>query len=199
MREPHRLSPDTFRSSSAGNAEAGKTLVRAGKAALWLAAAAPLLAFVNIEQVGMAAAIARLVAGAAAAVVLAVAGRLAVSYGRRLQVPSGEALIANRDRPLVLFLRSFSIDSNLAPGTEAEQATLDTAEEQLRNRLAVLGEKVAIGRPHEPLPPIGVPRIYRDDDTWRATVLDLMRRSRLTVLAYGASPGLYWEIENVGD
>lgn len=195
MREPHTLSQGPFTPSSAGNAETGKMLVWAGKAALWMAAAAPLLAFVNIQQVGVVEAIVRLLAGAVAGVLFGVIGKLTVSYGRRLQVPSGEGLVADRDRPLVLFLRSFSMDSNLAPGTEAEQATRDTAEEQLQDRLAAVGKMVAIGRPREHLPPIGVPRIYRDDDTWRATVLDLMRRSRLTVLAYGSSPGLDWEID----
>jgi hypothetical protein len=76
------------------------------------------------------------------------------------------------------------------------QATLRTAEEALAERLATIGEMVAVGRPGEPLPPIGVPRIYRDEETWRAAVLELMRRSRLTLLVFGASPGLRWEVSS---
>lgn len=138
----------------------------------------------------------RVVLGLAASVVLGALGVLMVSYGRRLQVPAGEPIVGDRLRPTVLYLRSFSMDRTGMPGLEATQATLPTAEEALAESVAAVGEMVAIGRPGEPLPPIGVPRIYREDATWRAAVLDLMRRSRLTILAYGESPGLRWEISS---
>ena len=167
----------------------------AGRCFLWIAAIAPIVALVD-SHISAAAIAGRLVLGLAAPVVFGAVGVSMVSYGRRLQVPLGEGLIADKDRPTVLYLRSFSIDSNGMPGLEAAQATLPTAEEALAGRLSALGEMVAVGRPGEPLPPIGVPRIYRDDETWRAAVLDLMRRSRLTFLVYGASPGLRWEVSS---
>jgi hypothetical protein len=176
------------------NHDLGRTLVRAGYVALVMAGVAPLVALVNGQQLEVAGIALRVAAGAAAAILFGVMGALLVSYGRRLQVPPGAPLVADASRPSVLYLRSFSADRNTMPGTEAAHALMATAEETLRDRLASVGEMVAIGRPGEPLPPIGVPRIYRDDDQWQATVLDLMRVSRLTVLAYGSSSGLVWEI-----
>lgn len=177
------------------NAEAGRMLVLAGRTCLVMAGVAPVASLVALGHAGVAEIVLRVAAGLVAAVVLGAIGTLAVSYGRRLQVPSGEPLVSGTNR-IVLFLRSFSADSTTMPGTEDIAATLRTAEETLRDRLADVGEMVAIGRPGEVLPPIGAPRIYRGDDEWRGTVLDLMRRSRLTVLTYGSSPGLLWEIQS---
>ena len=123
-----------------------------------------------------------------------VVGSVMLGYGRRLQIPPGEPLVLDRTRPLVLYLRSFAIDSDIVPGTEAELAFRETSEEALARRLEGVGAMVAIGRPGEPLPPIGAPRIYRSDAEWQASVLDLMARARLTVLAFGSSRGLGWEI-----
>lgn len=176
------------------NLDTGRTLVRGGRVLLVLATVAPFLPFAFAEGDGSAGGIARVAAGLAAAIVFGVTGAVAVSYGRRLQVPSGESIIADDGRPTVLFLRSFSADSVTMPGTDEAHATLPTAEEQLRDRLSGVGDMVAVGRPGEILPPIGAPRIYRDDGDWRAAVLDLMHRSCLTALAYGSSDGLAWEL-----
>ena len=166
-----------------------------GRCFLWVAPIAPIVALVD-SHISAAVLVGRVVLALSASVVFGAIGVSMVSYGRRLQVPAGEGLVVDKERSTVLYLRSFSIDSNGMPGLEAAQATLPTAEEALAERLSALGEMVAVGRPGEPLPPIGVPRIYRDDETWRAAVLDLMRRSRLTFLVYGASPGLRWEISS---
>jgi hypothetical protein len=186
--------PQSLNSTDAGF---GRLLVLSGRSLLWLAVTAPFAAILlGGERPGVASTLALTALGVAASVVLGALGAVMVSYGRRLQIPPGEPLAADPARHLVLYLRSFAIDSDRMPGTEAAQAMQPTAEEHLRDRLARVGEMVAIGRPGEPLPPIGVPRIYRDEEQWRAAVLDLMHRSRLTVLAYGTSPGLLWEVES---
>ena len=177
------------------NAELGRTLVRAGWLCLLVAGAAPVVSMAPREPVADLAHFGvRVVAGLVAMLVFGVVGGVTVSYGRRLQVRPGEPIVADKGRPLVLFLRSFSADSQTVPGTEACDATRLTPEEHLQARLSDVGEMIAIGRPGEFLPPIGAPRIYPDDDSWQTAVLDLMQRSRLTVLAFGSSPGLRWEV-----
>ena len=189
---------DLFHQSAvAENRALGRFLVLAGRIWLYLGTFGVLyLALESWPASGnlLVAIPVKLAAFVVGGVLCAVVGSLMVSYGRRLQVPPGEPLLMDPTAPLVLYLRSFSADSNLAPGTEAETALLPTAEEALARHLERVGTVVAIGRPGEALPPIGVPRVYRSDAEWQAAVLGLMQRARLTVLAYGSSPGLVWEI-----
>lgn len=57
-----------------------------------------------------------------------------------------------------------------------------------------MGKVVAIGRPGEKLPPIGVRRLYVADSTWQEVVIDLMRRARAVVIRPGPGEALLWEM-----
>lgn len=126
-------------------------------------------------------------------ILLVVCGTLAVSYGRRLQVAPGDQVVAEApDR--VFFLRSFQQDALLIPGVGYGFEELPTPEQLLERRLEPAGRMFGIGRPREFAPPIGAPRIYAGPN-WQSDVLRNMHGSRLTVLAFGASPGLRWELQ----
>ncbi|MFC8716190.1 hypothetical protein [Kitasatospora sp. NPDC057198] len=105
-----------------------------------------------------------------------------------------------------LYLRSFEDDvrrtaleenRHPAPGPGAAVSDLSlsvqTEEEQLARLLRPVAPMVAVGRPGERLPLVGARRLYLPIDDWQDTVLDLMRRARLVVMAVGLGPGLLWE------
>jgi len=105
-----------------------------------------------------------------------------------------------------LYLRSFEDDvrrtaleenRHPAPGPGAAVSDLglsvQTEEEKLALLLRPVAPMVAVGRPGEPLPLVGARRLYLPLDDWQDTVLDLMRRARLVVMAVGLGPGLLWE------
>jgi hypothetical protein len=71
-----------------------------------------------------------------------------------------------------------------------------------------LGPVVAIGSPTDPLPPLGVSRMYCSGETWQETVDGLMQESARIVIAIdssaaigpeGVPTGLAWEITRLRD
>ncbi|MEV0677748.1 hypothetical protein AB0I60_14610 [Actinosynnema sp. NPDC050436] len=130
-------------------------------------------------------------------------GRRAVVRGRRHAVevlPSLDGLPA--DRPVVLFLRSFTDDRGFASQQRGEVpldhwGTTRTEEEQLAAALAPFGRMVALGQPGEPLPPPGASRAFASDEAWREQVLAGLDRARLVLLAAGPGESLRWEVEQV--
>jgi hypothetical protein len=149
--------------------------------------------------------------GVAVVGVLALAGLLGVSLavltlGGKLQGRPLDAETASAgEEPVVLYLRSFSLDqtgeenwsqeaSSLVGGARAVFA--GTVEERMLRPLKVFGRVLAIGRPGERLPTRGAERVYVGDRDWQRTVLDLMRRASLVVIAPDTSPGIRWEMES---
>ncbi len=118
---------------------------------------------------------------------LAVAGFAVIvrlwKRGQRHLAPGGAQALARDPRPPVLYLRSF-----------AGERAISVEEEALARVMQPLGPFVAIGRPAESLPPLGASRFYVPGSDWQAFVLDLMRKSRLVLVAAGETPGLGWEI-----
>jgi hypothetical protein len=74
---------------------------------------------------------------------------------------------------------------------------LDNAEEQMASYFQKIGPFVAIGKPGESLTRGGAARVHVDDDSWRATVLDLMGRAGIVVLQPSESEGVWWEVHQV--
>ncbi len=56
------------------------------------------------------------------------------------------------------------------------------------------GPIVAVGRPGELFAPEGGARVYLDDDSWQATVLDSIERSRLIILHLVPDGWTWWEV-----
>jgi hypothetical protein len=70
-----------------------------------------------------------------------------------------------------------------------------TAEELLAKRLGKLGPVIAIGRPGEPLPPLGAARFYVSHERWQEKVADVLRASQMVVWMTGVTKGLRWELD----
>jgi hypothetical protein len=107
----------------------------------------------------------------------------------------------NRRRP-VLYLRSFGADVGLFSGV-CELLTqlffnvrFDHPERALARALKGIGPLVAIGRPGEPLPPLGAARLYVRDD-WQRVVAGLAQASELVIFRIGRTPGFWWEVQHV--
>lgn len=123
--------------------------------------------------------------------------------GRRRLAPVLHSPEQLPDGSYVLYLRSFNddiaremIESNSDPLSGVLNLSLSelTQEEQLIASLRVAGPVVALGQPDEQLPRLGALRIYRSNDTWRETVVGLLRRARLVVVSMGSGRNVCWEL-----
>jgi hypothetical protein len=112
--------------------------------------------------------------------------------GRQLATSAGSIV----DGPFVLYLRPFDADLALAEMAQDVTSPLPKAtyEEQLRDAFRTVGPMLAIGRPGEGLPTLGAARTAAHDH-WQRTVLTLLPRAALVVLALGGSTGIRWEVE----
>ena len=131
-------------------------------------------------------------------VVLLPIGVRLISAARRASVAPLENVLADDDRPPILYLRSFALDEETSR-VESHFVTtsmikLRTEEELLAGVLSEIGPCVAIGKPGEVLPKIGFHRTYVGDK-WRERVLGLLPRARLVVLMGGTTDNFRWELQ----
>ncbi|HVH28349.1 MAG TPA: hypothetical protein VM818_16400 [Vicinamibacterales bacterium] len=138
-------------------------------------------------------------------VTLTLADRLR-NAARRAAVRSAEDLLNEDERPPILFLRDFDDDQvSLGQGSlPAWSRVVDPGVElanleDVMQTYAALGPLVAIGRPEDVRPPIGVARRYVRSGDWQSVVLSLMDGARIVVVGTSDSPGLVWEIEHLRD
>jgi hypothetical protein len=134
--------------------------------------------------------------------VLRIAAWLRTHARRAALLSAAEALALDR-RPPVLFLRPFADDQvSLASVPLSFLAGLfdpisqQTHVEALLETCVSLGPAVAIGRPGDDAPPLGVPRAYVAAD-WQAAVTTLMDAASLIVIAISDSPGIAWEVDQI--
>jgi hypothetical protein len=108
------------------------------------------------------------------------------------------------ERPPVLFLRSFQNDqvSLRSVSAAAVVRLVDPAFEQahledvLQTSLS-LGPVIAVGRPSDAAPPVGVPRLYVPTAEWQNVIVDLMGDASLIVVGMSESAGVIWEVEQL--
>jgi hypothetical protein len=105
---------------------------------------------------------------------------------QRHLVPLADSTMKSDTRRPIIFLRSFSQDSDMS-----------SEEEGLRNALKSFGPFVAIGNPKDELPPLGASRLYVTDAEWQDRVKALIGDASLVVVVAGSTPGLAWEISQV--
>lgn len=147
-----------------------------------------------------------------AGIILFIVEYFALIEGRKLGILSRQHLspVITATRQLqsgsfVVYLRSFEDDQArrsmewrgpASVFTRLQNVPLSgrTEEEQLVAALKSAGPVVALGRPGEALPAAGALRIYPAGESWQETVLDLMKRARLVVMALGPGQGLMWEL-----
>jgi len=131
-------------------------------------------------------------------VVLLPIGVRLINAARRASVAPLENVLADDDRPPILYLRSFALDEKTSRVDSRFVTTgmikLRTEEELLAGVLTQIGPCVAIGKPGEVLPKIGFHRTYVGDK-WREKVLELMPRARLVVLMGGTTDNFRWELQ----
>ena len=108
------------------------------------------------------------------------------------------------DRPPVLFLRSFENDqvslrsASMAFAVRLADPAFEHAhlEDVLQTCLSI-GPVIAIGRPDDVVPPVGVPRLYVETIDWQEVVIGLMHDASLIVVGISDSTGLRWEVEQL--
>ncbi len=130
-------------------------------------------------------------------------GWLLLSLGAQLCQRNVAAVMRRRNRPPILYLRSFRADARwleqpsdliwmfLFPGR------FETLERSLTKSLSGAGPLIAIGQPGEILPPMGAARLYVKHDKWQEVVAHLTKVSGLIVLRVGTTESFWWEVEHV--
>jgi hypothetical protein len=109
-----------------------------------------------------------------AALVLLFVARNIFRVGRRLAQDSASERKAKDARPVVLLLRAFKSDREIAEDNWLRQRSLigiligrETFEEEMARILEDLGPTVALGQSREILPTFGFAKDYADDYNWR--------------------------------
>jgi TM2 domain-containing membrane protein YozV len=121
------------------------------------------------------------------------AGVLCFRRGWRFEAVGAEGLVAQDARTPIVYIRSFKNDERIA--SRFLWTAAFSVEQELATVMNRVGPMIAIGKPGEALPQLGAARLYVDDDHWRSTITDLMKRARLVVVLAGGTANLQWEID----
>ncbi len=190
--------------------------VATGAISLWLLGAAFLVYWVLVINLPSAVAwFGGLASGIIGFCLLGEGARQFAKARRHMALVADEVLRTD-PRPGILYLRSFILDDETAPGTPADPKTTFNLltdhvflpgfwlnrrslsfEEFLCKGMGRLAPVIAIGKPGEVLPRLGAARKYVADSQWHSEVLRLIDVARFTCLVVGNSKGLQWECEQV--
>jgi hypothetical protein len=135
--------------------------------------------------------------------VFAAGGALFV-WTKRKSALRGTAVRRIDRRPPVLLLRSFDDDMMIIKESRESRST-DlhrkgmTFERVVEDHLSPFGPFIAIGRPGEPLSPLGAARDYVPDADWQDEVQHRIQAAAVVVLIIGTSQGLAWELARLRD
>ena len=132
---------------------------------------------------------------------LIVMGMFLVYIGRQFIAKSYISTISdtNIENP-ILFLRPFSKDESIFHNLNyvyANYGVYETEEQSLARYLNQIGTFIAIGNPNKYLPTLGARRLYKNDDEWKDSVLNLIKNSQLIILRIGVTDNFIWEFEKV--
>ena len=136
--------------------------------------------------------------------VFAAGGALFVWTKRKSALGGTEVRQIDR-RPPVVLLRSFDDDMMTIRRGARNSRSTDlhrkgmTFERVVQDQLSPFGPFIAIGRPEEPLSPLGAARDYVPDTVWQDEVQQRIREAAVVVLIIGTSLGLAWELARLGD
>ena len=132
------------------------------------------------------------------------AGGMLFVWTKRKSALRGTAIRRIDRRPPVLLLRSFDDDMMIVKESRGSRST-DlhrkgmTFERVVEDHLSPFGPFVAIGRPEEPLSPLGAARDYVPDSDWQDEVQQRIQAAAIVVLMIGTSQGLAWELARLRD
>jgi len=137
------------------------------------------------------------VLGGVVSCLVCIASSMLIRRGRRMRAREAERTLETDPRPPIVYLRPFNFDRSSRRSVARSEMFARTHEQRLARALRRVGPFVAIGDPAEKLPDLGADRLYRDEDHWQETVVDLTRRAGTIVVHVGDSPGLAWEVQHV--
>ena len=100
---------------------------------------------------------------------------------RRLRQYGAREMLSLDCRSPIIFLRAFGDDVAGIPMTPFKY------EELIGDALAGAGPMVAVGKPSEKLPEVGIPRLYLSDDDWQRGVRFLIENSSGVVIQLGTT------------
>lgn len=103
--------------------------------------------------------------------------------GRQHTALLGEEAVGRDTRPPIVYLRSF-----------ADEVAIAREEEVLATVFGEVGPFVAIGRPGDPLPPLGASRFYVADADWQGFVARMLAKASLVLILAGRTQALAWEV-----
>ncbi|MGB8510593.1 MAG: hypothetical protein WCD76_19635 [Pyrinomonadaceae bacterium] len=139
-------------------------------------------------------------------------------FGRKITARRAEELMRRDERNPVLFLRSFRDDKKTSrvieknsdfrrsfgktklamyvPGVPGDLtfSSVTTEEEMLANELKRIGPCIAVGSPGERLPPLGMARMYFENEHWEEGVREYIERADLVVMRAGVTDGFLREL-----
>jgi hypothetical protein len=130
---------------------------------------------------------------------------------RKYTAPLADDVLAQDNRPPVLYLRSFNDEEQDHRVRSFLQGTVDgdrgiaqstpawgvREQDALAPILSEVGPYIAIGKPGEPLPELGAARAYVSDEAWQSQIMQWLSRARLVIVRAGATNGLQWEIAQI--
>jgi hypothetical protein len=131
-------------------------------------------------------------------------------HGDRHLVKDSREVLQHDLRPPILLLRPFSDDFLSLTGFERNmtlamgQPITGTIEEYICQEFSPLGPVIAIGRPNQPLPPLGAARFWAADCDWRGVILDAAAEAQYVVMIMGdlesqlkSLEGFAWEVREM--
>lgn len=165
----------------------------------------PLLRSEQVDGVGWTIEQALFVSGmfVGAALVCANLGNWIGSKARKQAIRLYQGVELRDERRPILYLRAFRQDgyklSNKGGGTFwrllPKIGEWETIDEIVLEHGSRIGPVLAIGRPGEPMPPLGAARQYCSDESWQAVVAGLAEASQAIVVSVDSSEGVRWELE----
>lgn len=116
---------------------------------------------------------------------------------KKLANPSAKLLLKIDPRPCVLYLRSFSLDSEVIGEDKISILPKKSIEEILSRTTNQIGPFVAIAKPKSMLQSIGAAKTKFSDHEWKLAVHDFMLKSRFIVMLAGDSDAIEWELSKI--
>ncbi len=116
-----------------------------------------------------------------------------------------QAIDSEDPRRPILYLRPFNLDGmDMTQQQQSKLARLmrldslySSLDDAVLSEAHSYGPVLAIGKPGEPMPPLGAARRYVSDDIWQEVVKDLARSASFVILTVDDTDGVKWEIDMI--
>ena len=126
------------------------------------------------------------------------AGYVFIALGQRARMQTAfEAIQANPDDQIILYLRSFALDhvDEGAPEKHDRIAFAPREEQILASIFNLAGPFVGLGDPNDAVSGFGAARAYVDSNGWQDRVRSLMNQSKIVLLRVSDTESFLWEAE----